>query len=163
MVMFKPSFLLVSAVLALGTVMPAVHAGHVSLEINTDSEPVKRPKDASLACVAKSKYCRSPAHYTDVDFGPMMSLTTCHHDSRLKSYWNRFKPHGRFVNMFYVTLCPYDKVTSAKECNLGKVAHPHQLIANVEQMMQLEFYTSCNAEISCAFVDQVDDQCFPKK
>ncbi|SJX60858.1 uncharacterized protein SRS1_12084 [Sporisorium reilianum f. sp. reilianum] len=162
MVQLKSSFVLISAVLALGA-MSAVDAASVDFEINTDEDPVtKRPQHAHIACVIKSTSCMSTAHYLDRDYGGKLKLTTCHHDNMLKNYWNRITAgdgNGMFVNTFYVTACPEDGA-GKPDCDSKSVT-----ASSVRDMIDdvVNRNTKCNAYIDCNRVDDVDDQCFPKK
>ncbi|CDU23431.1 uncharacterized protein SPSC_02060 [Sporisorium scitamineum] len=161
MVMFKLS-LLISALLALGAVMPTVHAGNL-VEIDTSDDPVtKRPKFAKIACVIKSTSCMSTNHYLSQDYGPQLKLTTCHHDSILKNWWNRITTgsgNGMFVNTFYVTACSYDDKTQKNDCS------PKGLVSSaVRDMLDdvINTKSECNAYIDCNSVEEVDKKCFPK-
>ncbi|TKY91029.1 hypothetical protein EX895_001028 [Sporisorium graminicola] len=176
MVVFKPSLVLFSVVLALGVaVIPAVHAAGFKLEIDTDDDQAskaKEPMKAPFACVIKSTSCKSTAHYLNQEYGPSLNLTTCHHDADWKNYWNRVtvgSGNGMFVNTFYVsTAADASVLRSAVEggkCSVSKDTRPGALLtaAAVRDMLDdvINTHTRCNAYITCDRTDQVDDKCFP--
>ena len=114
----------------------------------------------------KSTTCNSPAHYTQLHYGPHLNLTTCHRDGAVVSYWHRLMPFGKgkgmFINTFYVGVDSTATSTTRRHSDC-EVKSRKLTARDVREILAdtVNIHTDCNASIQCYGVEYVDAKCFP--